>query len=344
MKILCKPKDITSTLVCLIDDYNYFRWSVAWASNGFPLFDKLIEHSDRVAQLVVGIHFYQTSPGFIEAFLHHPAARFVLQTSGTFHPKIYLFENDAADWACVIGSANFTKAAFSGNCEAVVYFNSSEPNAAALYRYIRTTVDDHWALGKQMELDELARYQSLWKLHRKRLNLLSDKYGSSSKGKSLVSVSLFGLNWPEFAAKVKAEELHHSFEDRLAVLKAARSLFEEYTSFSEVPPSEQRDVAGFVPRDGLPWAYFGSMAGAIRFKKAVGANDPALCRAIDSIPMEGAITYDCYNQFVKSFQEAFPHGGDGVAVATRLLAMKRPDTFVCLDKRNRSRLCGAFWN
>ena len=57
------------------------------------------------------------------------------------------------------------------------------------------------------------------------------------------------------------------------------------------------------------------------------------------ILLPGSIYKSDYINFIDLFRQAFPDGGSGVAIASRLLAMKRPDQFVCLDKRNRPKLC-----
>jgi hypothetical protein len=111
-----------------------------------------------------------------------------------------------------------------------------------------------------------------------------------------------------------------------------------------MPQDERKDIAGFGPKHNrmVDWGYFGGMSGAIPFKKAVMDGNPLLCQALDVIPIEGLVTRHEYEQFVEMFHRAFPNGGDGVAVATRLLAIKRPDMFVCLARKNRKNLCEAF--
>ena len=119
VKLLATPSDLRRSLRGAMRRYRYYRWCVAWASRKSPLCDDLLRRRDRISQLVVGTHFYQTHPDFLQAFMDHPEARFVLQPSGVFHPKIYLFENDPDDWACIVGSPNFTRAAFSENMEEI---------------------------------------------------------------------------------------------------------------------------------------------------------------------------------------------------------------------------------
>jgi hypothetical protein len=84
------------------------------------------------------------------------------------------------------------------------------------------------------------------------------------------------------------------------------------------------------------------MVAAGRFKRAIKKNDPNLSQALDLIPAKGDISREDYLKYTDQFLKAFPNGGGGIATATRLLAMKRPDAFVCLDSASRERMCNAF--
>ena len=59
-----------------------------------------------------------------------------------------------------------------------------------------------------------------------------------------------------------------------------------------------------------------------------------------SIPSAGEVTEDDYAQFAREFQLAFVGSSrqGGIPTASRLLAMKRPDHFVCVDSKNAKRL------
>ena len=76
--------------------------------------------------------------------------------------------------------------------------------------------------------------------------------------------------------------------------------------------------------------------------KAINDNDENLSLALDLIPAVGAVSREAYIEYVHQYQQAFPQGGVLIGTATRLLAMRRPDTFVCLDNRNKAGLCTDF--
>jgi hypothetical protein len=76
------------------------------------------------------------------------------------------------------------------------------------------------------------------------------------------------------------------------------------------------------------------------FRKRINTNDVHVSRALDAIPLFGELTKSHYDGFIAQFRKTFP--GNFVGTATRLLALKRPDTFVCLDSKNRAQLCTAF--
>ncbi|TOL78104.1 hypothetical protein CGH89_24670, partial [Vibrio parahaemolyticus] len=62
----------------------------------------------------------------------------------------------------------------------------------------------------------------------------------------------------------------------------------------------------------------------------------------EHIPLCGEISISQYNQYVETFKKAFPNGRDGISIASRLLAMKRPDFFVCVDSKNNRAMCADF--
>jgi hypothetical protein len=65
---------------------------------------------------------------------------------------------------------------------------------------------------------------------------------------------------------------------------------------------------------------------------------------LDHIPADGYVSEEQFINFKRHFDLAFQgkaHQG-GVATASRLLAMKRPDMFVCVNNANRKGNCKAF--
>jgi hypothetical protein len=65
--------------------------------------------------------------------------------------------------------------------------------------------------------------------------------------------------------------------------------------------------------------------------------------ALDIIPLRGDVRREQFLSYIEGYISAYPgRRRHGLATATRLLAMKRPDYFVCFDGPNRVGLCKAF--
>jgi hypothetical protein len=342
MKLLLSGNEIGETLMSLMGFKEYY-WAVAWAGEPKRLFDRLKQREQRIKQLVVGTHFHQTSPTFIQEFRSHPQVRFIVQPSGVFHPKIYLFCT-GSEWAAIVGSANFTDAAFTDNEEAAVLFSSTQGDLSPEFTRLLRLVDRYWHQAQPISREELERYKVLHKRWKEAARALgSPSSGRRKRGRSKpLDNTLLPLSWREFVNRVKNEG-GDKFEGRIAVLRSAREAFEKYPDFAAIPLDVRRGIAGFNEVTPPDWLWFGSMKGAGRFKNLVRESPHGISQALDSIPLTGALTHDDYEEFCRKFCRAFPvvgrqPKGAGVAVASRLLAMKRPDIFVCYDTKNRVRL------
>ena len=340
MKFLATPSDIESQLRRLLRSSARLRIAVAWAGHDFPLAKLLLEHRSKIEQLTVGIHFYQTHPDFIASFMGLDKARFVMNPDGVFHPKLYYFEHGNGDWECVTGSPNFTNAAFSQNTEVAVLFGSEDVGAAATRETILAALSRFHDQGHRLSEKELDSYRSAWRQQQRRhLQPLAGTYAESNPKRSPLAVPLFVAGWPEYFDSVKTDA-NHTTEGRLAVLEEARRLFSAHPRFADMDGDARRGIAGFGKSAQFEWIWFGSMKGAGYFKHAINVNSLEVSAALDEIPLVGEVTEDHFDRFRALFRAAFQ--GSGLATATRLLAMKRPDYFVCLDSKNRDGLCKAF--
>jgi len=348
MKLISDSKTLEKQFLRLLDKYSKYYWLTAWASSKSVSFDKLVENKKKIKKIIVGIHFYQTHPDFIETFLESENVKYIKQPEGTFHPKIFLFYNNERDWEIIVGSANFTKAAFTINTEISTLIKSTDLNASELLEQTLNIIDSTWKESKYFDKIELKDYRTMWKNFRPKINSLSGNYGKKpsnrkKKNKPIYLVPVANMDWQTFMEKVNDDQ-YHSLTSRIKVLKIAKELFGKVTSFHELEDDERKFIAGIpnnlhVDKD-VDWGYFGSMKGAGIYKNRIIENDLNISKALDEIPHSGQITKIHYQRFLNHYKKTFD--GNYLATATRLLAMKRPDTFVCLDSKNKSSLCKDF--
>ena len=340
-------KTLTDVFVSLCEKYDVYEWSVAWAGDitTAPI-SILNRYQHKIRHIVVGLHFYQTSPNFIEEYLNHKGVRFIKQTDGTFHPKVYLFYNESGkEWAAIVGSSNFTNHGFNKNIEANIVL-TSEDSCTEVFEEMLSFVRRQWESSSDFGRKELENYRECYYKQRRMTQSLAKVIKQDEQGK--IETRVFDLKtWDEYEGEVSN---HRTYTARIRLLKKARSLFKK--PFNTLSIIDRKRLAGCPSNDenqisndehsSIDWKFFGSMLGNGDFKHEIIEGNIHIGKAIDSIPLTGEITKHAYEQYIKEFLKAFPTSTNPLATATRLLALKRPDVFICVDGKNKANLCKQY--
>jgi HKD family nuclease len=340
MQLITKNSVLERNLFRCIGQYEKVAFATAWASADTNVFRLLQSRKNTIQQAVIGTHFYQTHPDVLDEFVGHKEVRFILQSSGVFHPKIFVFWN-ADGWEGFVGSANLTKGALANNSEAVLLISQDDPGSSALRSDIIKIISEYWRDAECASKASAKSYREIWKLRKPLLDRLSGQYGRNPSKKSPVSSSVMSMSWSSFYNETQKSS-EHNFKERCELLDLARVKFQSGVPLNKMESGLRYMIAGLRTDYDPRWGWFGSMIGAGKYYAAVKRNDIHLSRALDLIPLKGVISREQYNEYTTEYVLAFPEGRHGIATATRLLAMKRPDQFVCFDKMNRVGLCYDF--
>ena len=76
MKLICKPIELNKEFKRLMNNYQEYLWSVAWADFNFDLSKLLVAKKTRITKMCVGLQFFGTHPDFIREFYNHEKVRF----------------------------------------------------------------------------------------------------------------------------------------------------------------------------------------------------------------------------------------------------------------------------
>jgi HKD family nuclease len=343
MTLLTTPEQIKDKLISLIDECSSMQVAVAWASANHEVFQTLVANREKIHKLVVGTHFFQTDPEFLEAFLNDNKVRVIYETDELFHPKLYYFKLQGA-WECLVGSANFTNGAMSKNQEVLVSFSSDDSGINETEEEIWMIINQWFGNGHVISSDYLSKYKDHYKSKKDLLNSLSVSQATASS--NVYQNDIFSCSWKKYFSKVVANDDHgeNAVEDRIKVLLSARELFKK-GHFADLSEEERRKIAGYeeYKEDSeFDWMWFGSMKPEGKFKGLVKSNNENISLALDQIPLQGSLSKDNYLGFLKYYKKAIADNSNRLSGATRLLAMKRPDYFLCIDNKNKTRFCKDF--
>ncbi|OTP75921.1 phospholipase D family protein [Caballeronia sordidicola] len=337
MKLISTNADLSKQLKRLVEKYPRVAIATAWASAETEVFESLVRHEDRIVQAVIGTHFYQTHPDVLDRFVGSQKVKFMLQPDGVFHPKVYLFWSSDS-WEALIGSPNLTVGALTKNSELSVLVTSRD-GQSTLNEEIIEVISQYWREAQTIRQSEADSYRKLWKLKARDLKKIADIYGDRATTKPAVQSKVLSMEWKDYLAEVKKDK-YHGFKERLALINEIREYFQTHSHFNDMDLEVRKGIAGLPSKTKVikHWAWFGSMKGAGTFAGLINSGDEAYSLALDEIPLEGEVSKTHYDAYIEQYLKAYKDGGHGLATATRLLAMKRPDVFLCVDAQNKRKL------
>lgn len=320
--------------------------AVAWGYDG-PLAEELLLHKRKFKSVTIGLNGFATAPGLVKKLVEVPNAFIAQSSPGLFHPKIYYFQSgDRA--AAIIGSANFTRGGFEGNVEAGVLFEGRADSD--VFIGLRKELAGYAGMRKAVTREIAKSYARQHKIACVRRPPRDPILPDNKKKWKLLNTELATMEWPVFARKAR-EDPAQKFAMRIRLLHSVQTYFVGIVSINALSSAQWKAIGGVLGKterdaqeiESFDWGWFGSMGGNGDFATRMGAKNPELAAAIDSIPRAGLVTEADYDRFCDHFRSAFvsaDHKGN-VATASRLLAMTRPDSFVCVNGRNRPNLAAA---
>ncbi|MDE0694602.1 MAG: phospholipase D family protein [Boseongicola sp.] len=321
----------------LIGESTHVDIAVAWVGPGLAV-ESLLENLDGVqARIVVGLSGNATEPTTLRVLMaeDNVALRVASAPSGggLFHPKFYRFRS-AQRATCWIGSANFTRGGFGGNAELVHEFRDEND------------IGGNWFEELWAELDEdpesaVSDYEERYK---------PPGPGRRNRGRPVVQRDLPRLDdvetWEEFVAALRVlDDYCHHYEFGWDVLGETHSYLHTIGVGMEVVRRASWERWSLHDRNilmglesgaakGQFWGLLGSMRGAGMVVGAFAPEGNSERRAQVHKQVQRVVRAD-EDEIVDAADAAIAGirqlHGFGAAVATRLLALARPDRLVSVN-------------
>lgn len=345
---LLDAKSVAARLRNLIGKHGRISLAMAWGDLT-PVAEILLENSSKFGSVLFGVDFLATDPDLIDRLVDVPGAFVAKNRPGCFHPKIFYFASGPKAEA-IVGSANFTKGGLGANLEASVHVKGAVDDP--FFDQIRERLEQYRPLHMPVTKIFAASYrrQTEAAAAAARSRAKNPIMPTDVKGWARLNSALASMSWREFA-RLARQDVHHDFRKRVKLLRWVQQTFARTGSFADLPVAEWKAIAGVIGRveaeeaglAGFEWGWFGSMGGAGTFAELIGQRNAAIGVALDAIPPRGEVTQSDYRGYVRAFTAAFAGSSRTARLgpATRLLAMKRPDRFVCVNGGNQANLAKA---
>ena len=326
--------------------------AVAWATETSAL-DQLVnaveEENGVSLRIIVGTHGSATDPDVLDRLNDIGKLRIVPHRGPLFHPKVYIFRGE--DSIALIGSANFTNGGFGENVEAV--FETKQ------LRAVRKWFNSQWKqCGKLREnADRKSRKEAIEKYRRRRrLNppsgVIRDMMGAPMRDSNSRLGYLDGVqDWRGYvSALTRCQEWWEDHPRDWTVYGATRSWTH---TIEQVMPIAIMDDWGGLNRNEVNQLLGRGIYGDLDSGLLGTMRPKSVNRFLEDADLRRSIK-DAVNHVVNAHSTDFPNVAVtavnnivlerdmGIGVATRILALARPDRVVSLNGASGEGLAQIF--
>lgn len=337
MKLLTTADEIGNEISLCIKNkkYNHISFAIAWIKNN-AVYNKLVEHGKKIKDSTVGIDFAGTDITVLEELKSFNVRICKNNGNYTFHPKIYLFYNDKKEYTAIIGSANLTNGGMHNNDECAVLF--TEKNNSKMYSKLIEQLQTYFKKAKPITNALLDEYSILID----NINTKNEEIKKimSSANKIIDETPYINLTWNNVSKSV----MKYYFDLRKSMLNDIQEIFSNMHknkhNFEDLDIDSRRKIIGNAKKDDNIYKAFGGIGSAgsaqgIILNKNNKYRDYLhnIGKALHSIPV---LTNKTFQKFPEDTVREFLNTvlsikGCGISTATRLLTVKRPDLFVCIN-------------
>lgn len=290
----------------------------------------------KVRRAVIGTSFARTEPAAIVALNGRPdRLKLIIKSDGTFHPKVIIGRKGDLRRA-IVGSANFTRGAFTTNTELSIELDGTKSDAEL--KHIQKFINDRWDDGEVLDDDWLVDYKALWERERKRKVMVP---GAPLEITSLTSLE---MTWQEYVELIRKQEgrLTKNFKIKISAAEGsyfweigmAATMFQKAPQFSDLSLDERTFLMGEGESTGL----LGSMGGAGWAMELVQRYPEKIGYGLDQLPLDGPVTAALALNVMTALTGLH---GVSVGVASRLMTIKRPDLFISVNNGSEPKLSMA---
>lgn len=359
IKFISGSEELMNIFQREISSCHSFRMAAAWGSTAKGKgghWEILKSNMDKLQEAILGIHFYQTEPEILFQLHKWRKLNIVYDAKGVFHPKFYLFDKGDT-FSIISGSSNFTAGGFGKNIECNIFIRDDKKSSLYL------EAEGFYSLCRQMSRipDNLDLEQYKEDYNSKissNVDLTTFIAAEERKqiftrpGDGLPDYSwegIFQFTWDEYVHGLKyldrikykggmffQKNIEESFRrDVLFSIDCFQQILHEqkFLTLKEMPEEERKAFCGTIAISQKygNCGWLGSMTGAGYFKNRVIEHPETLDEHLKKIPLEGKISD---NTLLDYFTGILSLENVGQAGAVRLLAVKRPDLFVPINKAN----------
>jgi len=340
-KIITEVDALFEALEELFDWAEQVDMSFAWASSGQGQGRHWkAMRLGKVRRAVIGTAFAQTEPRALEVLDEKPdRLRLMINSEGTFHPKVIIGrKGDRA--RAIVGSANYTTAAYTTNTELSVFFDGLAKDNEL--RSLQVFVDEQWTLGTALSKDWLDEYRRVWEAARRK------KIVVPGAKLEISSISSLSMSWEAYVNLINAQQnrtladgnkvrVFGSHPSYFHEIDEASKIFQQEPTFANISKADRQFLMGMGRSSG----FIGTMRAAGYAKEIVNESPAKVGAALDLIPLEGPISRSLVEEVLNNMTQL---KGVKVGVASRLLAVRRPDVFVSVNNGSKpqfARLIGG---